>query len=150
MLVKDIMRQPVITVSQEATLREAIALLSIHGISGLPVVDSEGRLIGIATEHDIIKAMLPTYQELAETEAAMVTPTLMETHILAVQDNPVSSIMTRKVVTLAETDTILKAASTAVLNRVKRLPVVREGKPVGIVSRIDIVKAIMEGGFNRG
>ncbi|MGB9589226.1 MAG: HPP family protein, partial [Armatimonadota bacterium] len=45
MVVKDVMRQPVITVSEEATLREAIAMLSVHGISGLPVVNTDGKLV---------------------------------------------------------------------------------------------------------
>ena len=147
MVVKDVMRQPVITVSEDATLREAIAMLSVHGISGLPVVDTDGKLVGIVTEHDIIKSMLPTYQDVFSMDASVVSPSLMEMRVYAVQDNPVCSVMSRNVVTLTEDDTILKAASTIILKKVKRLPVVRDNRPVGIVSRIDIVRAIMEGGF---
>ncbi len=75
----------------------------------------------------------------------MLDPALMENRAYQVRDSPVSSIMTRKVVTLEEDDSLLKAASTVILKKVKRLPVVRDKKPVGIVSRIDIVETLIKG-----
>jgi len=142
--VKDIMRRPVVTISQEATLREAVALLSSAGVSGLPVLDADGNLVGIITEHDVIKTLLPTYEDLLSSDTAMLDPALMENRAYQVRDTPVSSIMTRKVVTLEEDDSLLKAASTVILKKVKRLPVVRDKKPVGIVSRIDIVGTLIK------
>lgn len=143
MKVKDIMRRPVVTISQEATLREAVALLSSAEVSGLPVLDADGNLVGIITEHDVIKTLLPTYEDLLSSDTAMLDPALMENRAYQVRDTPVSSIMTRKVVTLEEDDSLLKAASTVILKKVKRLPVVRDKKPVGIVSRIDIVGTLI-------
>jgi len=147
MKVKDIMRSPVITISRDATLRQSVALLSSARVSGLPVLSDEGDLVGIITEHDVIKAMLPTYEDILATDAALLDPSLMADHIFKVRDNPVSSIMTENVVTLEEEDSLLKAASTVILKKVKRLPVVRGKKPVGVVSRIDIVQAAMQGGL---
>jgi len=147
MKVKDIMRSPVITISRDATLRQSVALLSSARVSGLPVLSDEGDLVGIITEHDVIKAMLPTYEDILATDAALLDPSLMAGHIFKVRDNPVSSIMTENVVTLEEEDSILNAASTVILKKVKRLPVVRGKKPVGVVSRIDIVHAAMQGGL---
>ena len=145
MNVKDIMRKEVITIHQEATLREAVALLSSRGVSGLPVVDSAGNLVGIVTEHDIIKAALPTYEDILSTDASLLDVGLMWSRAYQVRDDPVSSIMTRNVVALEENDTILKAASTIILKKVKILPVVKDAKPVGIVTRIDVVQAVMQG-----
>ena len=144
MKVKDIMRRPVVTISQEATLREAVALLSSAEVSGLPVLDADGNLVGIITEHDVIKTLLPTYEDLLSSNTALLDPALMENRAYQVRDTPVSSIMTRKVVTLEEDDSLLKAASTVILKKVKRLPVVRGKKPVGIVSRIDIVGTLIK------
>jgi len=146
MTAKDIMRSPAITIYQEASLREAVALLSSHRISGLPVVDARGDLVGMITEHDIIKAMLPKYEDILSEDASLLDAGVMQSHIYQVRDNPVSSIMTRSVVTLEEDAAILKAASTVILKKVKRLPVVKDRKPVGVVSRIDIVQALMQGG----
>lgn len=144
MKVKDVMRRPVVTISQEATLREAVALLSSAEVSGLPVLDADGNLVGIITEHDVIKTLLPTYEDLLSSNTALLDPALMENRAYQVRDTPVSSIMTRKVVTLEEDDSLLKAASTVILKKVKRLPVVRDKKPVGIVSRIDIVGTLIK------
>ncbi|HUV04209.1 MAG TPA: CBS domain-containing protein [Armatimonadota bacterium] len=146
MTAKDFMRSPAITIDREATLREAIALLSSHRISGLPVVDDQGDLVGIVTEHDIIKGMLPTYEDIISADASFLDPGLMQSRIYQVRDNAVSSIMTTNVVALEEDASLLKAASTVILKKVRWLPVVRNGKPVGIVSRIDIMQALMQGG----
>lgn len=145
MTVKDIMRSPVVTVIHDASIREAVAILRTAGVSGLPILDRDGKMIGIVTEHDIIKAMLPTHQDIVNADAPPLTSRLMENRVYEVRDNPIDSIMTRNVVSLNEGDSILKAASTMILKKVKRLPVIREGRPVGIISRIDIVQAIMEG-----
>jgi len=146
MTVKDIMRSPAITIHEKAALREAVAILGSYRVSGLPVVDVQGDLVGIVTEHDIIKAMLPTYEDIASADALLLDAGLMQSRIYQVRDNPVSSVMTRSVVTLEEDAGILKAASTVILKKVKMLPVVRDRRPVGIVSRIDIVQALMQGG----
>ncbi|MHB0912858.1 MAG: CBS domain-containing protein [Armatimonadota bacterium] len=145
MKVREIMRTSVVTIGEKSTVREAVTLLSARGVSGLPVVDADGKMIGIVTEHDIIRSLLPTYEDILSSDTGLLDPTLMETRVYAIRNEPVSSIMTRNVVTLGEDDTIIKAASTMMLKKVKRLPVVRNGVPVGIVSRIDIVEALMEG-----
>lgn len=145
MNVKDIMRSPTVTISEDATLREAVALLSTTRVSGLPVINGEGDLVGIVTEHDIIKAVLPTYEDILATDTGLLAADLIESRTYAVRDNPIRSIMTRKVVTLEEEDSVLKAASAMILKKVKRLPVTRDGKPIGVVSRIDILEALMQG-----
>lgn len=146
MKVKEIMRSPVVTIHEAATLREAVALLASARVSGLPVLNAKGEMVGLVTEHDLIKVFLPTYQELLSGDASMLDPTLMDNRVLAVRDNSVSSIMTSNVVTLSEDDTILKASSTVMLRKVRILPVVRNRRPVGIVSRIDILESVLEGG----
>lgn len=145
MKVSDIMVSPVVTINQKASLREATALLSTRRVSGLPVLDDNGDLVGIITEHDVIRAMLPTYEDIVESNSLVLSGALMQSRIYKVRDNPVSDIMTRNVITLDEDASILTAASTVIMKKVKRIPIMRGKKPVGIVSRIDILEAVVRG-----
>lgn len=145
MLVRDMMRSPIITVSHTATYREAVALLSNNRISSLPVVDEQGILVGIISEHDIIKAVLPSYEDIVAIDASTLSDELMENRVMAVRDLQINHIMTANVLTMSEADTVLKAASTMIMRKKRALPVVRDGKPVGIVSRIDILNAVVQG-----
>ena len=144
MLVKDILRTSVSTIRQEATLREVVTLLSTACISGLPVLNDDGDMVGIITEHDVIKAILPTYEDILSTDIGLLSPNMLETRFYEVQGTPISSIMTKNVVILEENDSILKAATTMILKKVKLLPVLKDRKPVGVVNRIDIVQALMQ------
>jgi CBS domain-containing protein len=145
MNVAEIMKKSVVTVNSSATIEQAVAISSIADVSGLPVVDDAGILVGVITEHDIIRAMLPTYKDLLASDEAMLSGTLLQDRALEIRNMPVESIMTRNVITATEDEKVLKVASTMILKSIKRLPVVRAGKPVGIVSRVDIVHALMCG-----
>jgi predicted transcriptional regulator len=145
--VRDVMRTPVVTIDQDATLCESIGLLSSTGVIDLPVVDSSGCLVGIVSEADIMKLLVPTYQDITEVDAALLDPTLMQDRALAVRNDSVHSIMSRKAITLAEDDQLLKAASTMLSKKIRRIPVVRDGKPVGTISRMDVLDAVMRGGL---
>ncbi|MHB1000241.1 MAG: CBS domain-containing protein [Armatimonadota bacterium] len=146
MKVKDVMRSPAITILEDATLREAVALLSASRVSGLPVVNISGKLVGIATEHDIIKNVMPTYGDIYTGDEALTMGTvLLENRVIEVRNNPIKSIMNPIVVTVDENDELLKAASIILLKKVKRLPVLRNDEIIGIISRIDVVQAAMQG-----
>lgn len=109
---RDIMTHEVITIRPTASIQEAAQLLSGYSISGAPVIGEDGTLAGIVTEADLIGKEGAT----------------------------VAAIMTRKVVTAQESTAVDEIAQVLTSNRFKRLPVVREGRVVGIVSRADIVR----------
>lgn len=144
MNVRDAMRRDVVTISQDAPLRQAVRALSTAKVSGLPVVDDSGRLVGIVTEHDVVQAIMPTYEEIVSEEYAVLDFDYVVSRFHKVRDIPVSSIMTRNVVAVSEDDPLVKAASLILIRKVKRLPVVRGEELVGIVSRIDIVEAVLQ------
>ncbi len=112
MLARDIMTHEVISISPTATIRDAARLLSDYSISGAPVVDREGRMVGIVTEADLISK----------------------------EGETVSDIMTEKVVVVHEDTPVDRIAQILTSNRFKRVPVLREERLVGIVSRADIVR----------
>ena len=144
MKVKNVMKSPVITIQQGANLREAVALMSTAGVSGLPVVDNDGVLAGLVTEHDIIKAMLPTYEDIIPSDTGLLDANIMENRVYEARNKLVDEVMTRNVIAVDEDDTLLKAATTMILKKVKRLPVLCGRKPIGIVSRIDVIETMLK------
>ena len=110
----------VITVHPEQSLGEAVALLSRHNIGAVVVVDSANRPVGILSERDIVRKVA-------------------EKH--AVFSAPISQVMTRKLVTGTPHDEVHSVLQTMTDRRFRHLPVVEEGKLVGIVSIGDLVKA---------
>jgi len=120
MIARDIMTRKVYTIRSEASAQEAAQLLDQHRISGLPVVDEGNDIIGIVTEADIISKV--------DKEGLRVSD-IMSTEVTSVnEETPVSEI-----------------ALLLTERKIKRVPVVQDGKLVGIVSRADIVHAVAQG-----
>jgi len=142
MKAKDIMHRQVITIEQTATLRELNEVLQQHRVSSLPVVDEEGKVLGIVTEGDLIRAVLPGYMELHENSLYLHDFERLEARVHHVEEMPVGEIMTRQVVSVTEDTPIMQIGSTFLLKRVDRIPVVRGDRLVGIVSRPDVCRAV--------
>ncbi|HZU71104.1 MAG TPA: CBS domain-containing protein [Ktedonobacteraceae bacterium] len=120
MIARDIMTRKVCTIQPEASAQEAAQLLYSHRISGAPVVDADGKLIGIITEADIISKV---------NRDGLRVGDIMSHELLVVnEETPVSEI-----------------AMLLTERKIKRVPVVENGKLVGIVSRADIVHAVAQG-----
>jgi CBS domain-containing protein len=117
MLAKDIMTKEVVTVSPSATVKELAKILIQQQLSGVPVVNQQGQILGVASEADIV----------------------------AKKGRQVKDIMSKKVLSIAEDTPVEEIAALMMTNKIKRLPVMREGKLVGIVSRADIVGAVATG-----
>jgi predicted transcriptional regulator len=109
---RDIMTHEIITIAPNATVREAARRLAGYNISGMPVVDREGRMVGIITEADLISK----------------------------EGGTVADLMTQRVVSVTEQTPVDEIARILTVNRFKRVPVLRDDKLVGIVSRADIVR----------
>ena len=113
---RDIMTSSVRTVSPETTVHDLAQLLAESDISGVPVVDQQGRVIGVATETDIISRRIGR--------------------------DTVRSIMSSEVIAVSEDESIEEIAFVLSMKRINRVPVLRQGKLVGIVAREDIVRAL--------
>ncbi len=145
MRAKDVMTPSVVTVDPEASVQALATLLSERGISGAPVVDSSGRLIGIVSEGDLLhRAELGTERRderrhswWLEHYASGLARDYVKSHGRTVKD-----IMTRDVVTVAEETDLAQVATLLETNRIKRVPVMRDGKIVGIVSRANLVQGV--------
>ena len=114
----------VTTIAPTATLAEAVKLLAEHRIGAIVVTGADARVAGILSERDIVRV-------LAERGA----------HVL---DENVAGVMTRKVVTCAEGDTVANLMERMTAHKFRHLPVVEQGRLVGIVSIGDVVKQRVE------
>jgi CBS domain-containing protein len=143
----DIMTKNVISVSPEATVREAARLLAENHISGMPVLDDEGRLLGMLTEGDLLHRAeigtktrrrswwlewLASNRELAE---------------IYVKENArrVRDVMTTQVVSVGESTPVREIADLMERHGIKRVPVTYEGELLGIVSRANLIKVLAMG-----
>jgi CBS domain-containing protein len=142
----DVMTTDVITIDEDATVQALATLLAERGISGVPVNDKTGRLVGIVSEGDLLhRAEIGTAHRHRKRRrswwlddfAAQAARDYVKSHARTVED-----IMTRDVVTVSEEADLGEVAAVLEAKRVKRVPVMRDGKIVGIISRANLVRAL--------
>jgi CBS domain-containing membrane protein len=138
--VRDVMTQNVIKVREDADINEVATLLSENRISGLPVVDSQDRVIGMITEADVL-AMVGMKKEHSFKD--VIRHLLGEPLSGPKRSKRLRDVMTKPAITAGPEADIREIALTLDEKRIKRLPVVDEqGKLIGVISRADIVRAI--------
>ena len=143
MKVQDIMTSSVVTVTPDTPFPELVARLLKYGISGLPVIDDSGQLVGIVTEADLVskEAYGGRRRRALELLADLVAGG--ETRWATKgKGRTAAQVMTTKVVTARPGDDVRAAARRLLEHRLKRLPVVDHGKLVGIVSRTDLLRVL--------
>jgi molybdopterin-containing oxidoreductase family membrane subunit len=137
-LARDIMSRRIISVAPETPVEEIGKLLVSNRISGVPVVDAEGRLIGVVSESDIIFREIRHEPHLVERLGNIILPEPKEK-----AGNTAYDIMTSPPVTAGENTPLRELTQLITERKIKRIIIVdSEGRPAGIVSRIDIVKAL--------
>lgn len=143
----DVMTTTVITISPDATVHELATLLSQHGISGMPVVDADKQLIGIVSEGDLLHRAETGTERRTERRRSRWLDGFVEDEAQArdyvkAHGRTVGDLMTREVITVSEDTGLDTIADLLETRRVKRVPVVRDGVVVGIVSRANLVRAL--------
>jgi CBS domain-containing protein len=151
--VEDIMTTRVYTVTASWTLLATARLLRRHHISGVPVVDDQEAPIGVVSESDIVESLhqaagvasLRGILDLLLASARLSRPELLDQAIAHLRRTKVRDVMSDRAVTVEPATSIGEAARTLHRYRVNRLPVVRGGKIIGIVTRQDVVEALQHG-----
>ena len=141
MKVKDFMTSQVVTVTPETSILDAARLMLDHKIGGLPVVNDGGRVVGIISEHDLLRDNVQTKR--THWLRLMIDCVNLADESGRLHERKVSDVMTPDPVTITETASLEEAGRLIEENDIKRLPVVRDNKLVGIIARADMVRAII-------
>jgi CBS domain-containing protein len=143
MKVGNFMTAPVVTVQPNSSLRDAARLMVERKISGLPVVDASDHVVGIVTEHDLLRRRAdgpgskPPHWLQLMIEQAEVAHESDRFHAAKVEE-----VMTRNPLTVSENTPIGEACRMIMDRGIKRLPVVHDGRLVGVIARADLVRAL--------
>jgi CBS domain-containing protein len=143
----DVMTTNVITVEPNTSVQELATLLSERGISGVPVVDSDNRLVGVVTEGDLLhRAETGTERRIQRRRSRWLDTFVSDQEAardyVKAHGRVVREIMTRDVISVSDTTELADIATLLETKRIKRVPVLSDGKLVGIVSRANLVRAL--------
>jgi CBS domain-containing protein len=143
----EVMAKDVVTVGPDTTVEELARLMINRHISGLPVVDKSGCVLGIVTEGDLLRRVevhtdshSKTWRDLFASNAGLATDYL-KSHARKARD-----LMTAPVVGVTEDALLAEIADLMERRHIKRVPVLREGRLVGMISRIDLIRVLASGG----
>jgi CBS domain-containing protein len=143
MQVRDVMTRNVITVAPEQSILIAARLMLQHRVSGLPVVDGNGALVGIVTEGDFLRRNeIGTARRRPKWLEFIIGPGRLADEYVHASGRKVAEIMTPNPYTIDEIAALESVVELMERRHVKRLPVVRDGRLVGIVSRANLMHAL--------
>ena len=140
----DIMTKSVITANPEMTVRIAAGTMVFAGISGMPVIDADGKLVGMVTEGDLMRREeIGTGKRQSWWLESLASTSDLANMYVKENATKVKDVMSTDVVTITEDCTVAEIAELLEGRRIKRVPVVRDGKLVGVVSRANLIRALV-------
>ncbi|NLJ76112.1 MAG: CBS domain-containing protein [Peptococcaceae bacterium] len=146
MLAREIMNKNVITIPEGASIEEAALILTENNISGAPVVNPKGKLVGMVTEEDLLhQETNPRAPAFLNILGAFIYVNGLERYrddFKKLAATSTTEIMTRDLITAPGNITIEEVAALMIEHNIKRVPVVDHGDIIGIISRADIIKTL--------
>lgn len=142
MQARDIMTEDVVTVAADTPIQQVVDLMLSRHISAMPVVDADGRILGIVSEGDLMNRPEAGTRHRARSWwlRLLESPGEQATDFLKVYGGTAGEVMSRQVITAGEDDDVAAIASLLEKHRIKRVPIVRDGRLVGIVSRANLLR----------
>jgi CBS domain-containing protein len=146
-LARDIMRTDVVTIGPEATVHELVVQMRERDVSGMPVVDADGRLLGMVTEGDLVvedaDLHAPFALQILGDVVSFGGKKKFEERLRKMVGNLVGEVMTKEVLTVGPQEPVTHAANIMVDKKVSRVPVVDvDGILIGMVTRTDIIRML--------
>jgi CBS domain-containing protein len=143
MKARDVMVSPVITVKPSASVREVAETLVKQHISAVPVVDDQGKLLGIVSEGDLLRRTeAKTERRHSWWLAGLIGDTALASEYIKAHSRNVADVMTKRVITAGPDTALHEIAALLERNSIKRVPILENGRIVGIVSRANLVQAL--------
>ncbi len=144
MRVREIMTKDLTAVEKDIPVRELIFILNSADMPSMPIVDAAGKLIGVISEKDLIKAALPGYFEMLHSTSFIPDLNQLSKKLAQIAHDPIERYMKTDVITISDMDDDLQAADIIIRKNLKSLPVVdKEGRLVGVVRRIDLLRHLL-------
>src|ERR1700735_5107368 len=138
-----LMSTNIVSVLPSTTLADAVRIMLAHHVSGLPVLESDGTLVGMITEGDLLRRTeLESEGKRPSWLKAFLMPTAVAADYVATHGRRVSEVMTPHPIHVSPATNLAEASRLMLHKHVKRLPVLEAGRMVGIVSRADILQAL--------
>ena len=145
---RDIMNREVITITDESSIKELARILSIHQISGVPVINDKGKLVGVVTESDLIyqtkKVHIPTVITILDSVFYLENPDKMGDEMKKMAGTKVKDILTSKPVTVTEETPLDEIATIMAEKNMHTLPVVNQDTLVGVIGKKDIIRTLID------
>jgi CBS domain-containing protein len=140
-MVRDLLGRRLVTVAPETPLMEAARLMIRHGVPALPVVSEENEMLGLVSHGEILRHLLPRHGRTTPSgESATTRRHRLSTSLM--REVAVRDVMDRSVLCLSEDQSLTEAATLMVQKKLERVPVVREGALVGLLTREDLVRRL--------
>ncbi len=146
MKARDVMVSPVITVKAHSSVKDVAKILVEHRISAVPVVDDDGKLVGIVSEGDLVhRVETGTERRRSWWLQALMEDSTLAAEFVKAHSRIVADVMTRDVVTATPDTPLHEIAALLERKKIKRVPIVASGDLVGIVSRANLIQALASG-----
>jgi CBS domain-containing protein len=144
MLAREVMTPKVISIEADAPIMQAVHLMLQNRISGLPVLGPKDELVGMVTEGDFLRrGEIGTRRRRSRWLEFMIGPGRLAEEYVRASGRKVDDVMTRNPVTIAEDSPLDQAVDLMERHRIKRLPVMRDGRLVGMVTRANLMHALV-------
>jgi CBS-domain-containing membrane protein len=145
MKASDVMTRGAFTVTPESTVAAAARLMLRHGVSGLPVVDAAGAVVGMVTEGDLLRRTeIGTERQRSAWLGLLLGPGRLAADYVHANTRRIGEVMTRKVVAITPETPLAEAVGLMERHHIKRLPVIDNTRLVGILSRANLLRALVE------
>jgi len=142
----DVMSTPVVAAGPRITVQQVARMMINHRVSGIPIIEEDGQLIGIITEGDLLRRVeAGTERQRSRRSEWFLPNSRLAADYVKSHARRVADIMTRDVVTVDESATLGEIADLMEQHRIKRVPVRHDRKLVGIVSRSDLLRVLPSG-----
>ena len=148
MRASEIMTHPVIAVGPDTPVHDVARLLLDHGITGVPVVTAEGRLVGIITEADLIvraaNVQFPSYLQILDTFLIWGDRRRYDEEVRRVLGSTAGQVMTQNVIAIRPDTDVGEVARLMFEKKINPVPVLDRGRVIGIISRSDIIRHLIQ------
>jgi CBS-domain-containing membrane protein len=146
MKARDVMVSPVITVKAHASIKDVATTFLEHRISAVPVIDDDGKVVGIVSEGDLLhRAEAGTERRRSWWLEALTEEATLAAEFIKAHSRIVADVMTREVITATPDTPLHEIAALLEKKMIKRVPIIENGQLVGIVSRANLLQAVASG-----